>query len=548
MPLDALVSGRIATFAGDSGFGWVEAVGIRDGRVAFAGSAVDLESRADPHTRRFELEAGEIAIPALTDAHLHLADAALAAERVDLSTAATLEEGLAVVAEAAARLAPEAWIEGAGWDEGRWGRRLRAEDLEAAAPGRRVALWSHDHHAVWVSPAALAQAGLDGASVDPPGGVIRRSADGTPDGVLFEAACSLVMGHVPAPDDERLEAAIPALARELLALGVVGVHDPGGLAPDPQLRRLDLLARLAGRGVLPLRVHASVRDDGLPAAVERGLRSGASLEEDAEADRVRLRLGWLKLFADGTLGSRTAALIEPIEDEAGGRGIDPRGVFRSAPPELAESVRRAADGEISTQIHAIGDAAVRAALDALAAASSQLPLMPRIEHVQLCQRDDRARFAAQGVVASVQPVHLRSDAAQARRDWGARAETTGYAWRSLLEAGATLAFGTDAPVEPIDPWPGIALAVLRRDPSWGDDAAPFGPDEALTLEEALRAACVGPHIAARDGLGGRLAPGSPADLIVLPAAPGDPGGNGGVGLARVRPRLVLVDGEAVVDR
>ncbi|NJD29676.1 MAG: amidohydrolase family protein, partial [Chloroflexi bacterium] len=121
MPLDTLVSGRIATFAGDSGFGWVEAIGIRDGRVAFAGSAIELETRADPHTRRFELDPGEIAIPGLTDAHLHLADAALAAERVDLSGAATLDDGLAMIAEAASRLPPQAWLEGAGWDERRWG-------------------------------------------------------------------------------------------------------------------------------------------------------------------------------------------------------------------------------------------------------------------------------------------------------------------------------------------------------------------------------------------------------------------------------------------
>ena len=145
--------------------------------------------------------------------------------------------------------------------------------------------------------------------------------------------------------------------------------------------------------------------------------------------------------------------------------------------------------------------------------------MPRLEHVQLCHPDDRARFARHGIAASVQPIHLREDAPGARRDWGDRAESAGYTWRSLLEAGATLAFGQDAPLEPLDPWPGIAMSVLRRDPTWPTDMADFGPHEALTLEQALRASTVGVAATVKDALGGRLVPGSPADLIVLPAAP-----------------------------
>src|SRR6185369_15911696 len=158
--LDSLVTGRIATFAGAAGFGWVEAIGIKDGNVAFAGSAVDLESRADPHTQRFELDPGEIAVPGLIDAHLHLIDAALEAERVDLTAATTLEAGLAAIRDYGATLGPGAWLEGAGWDQRRWGRWPTAADLEGAVPGRAVALWSFDHHAVWVSPRAMAAAGI----------------------------------------------------------------------------------------------------------------------------------------------------------------------------------------------------------------------------------------------------------------------------------------------------------------------------------------------------------------------------------------------------
>jgi len=156
VPLEMLVTGRIATFAGEKGFGWVEAIGIRGGRVAFAGSEVALETRADPFTERIVLEPDEVAIPGLTDAHLHLAGAAAATRQVDLSGAATLAEGLALVGAAHLALAdPEAWLEGHGWDADRWGRWPTAADLENVAPGRRCALWAHDHHALLVSRAAL---------------------------------------------------------------------------------------------------------------------------------------------------------------------------------------------------------------------------------------------------------------------------------------------------------------------------------------------------------------------------------------------------------
>jgi hypothetical protein len=213
-------------------------------------------------------------------------------------------------------------------------------------------------------------------------------------------------------------------------------------------------------------------------------------------------------------------------------------------------VSKAAAAGIATKIHAIGDRAVRTALDILGPTAGSVALMPRLEHVQLCDPADRARFGALGVAASVQPVHIREDAETARRDWGSRAESAGYTWRSLLDAGAVVAFGTDAPVEPIDPWPGIAMAVLRRDPSWGPDATPYGPDEAMTLEQSLRAATVGPHQTAKDPLGGRLVPGSRADLIVLPAAPRESAdaAERAAAFAEVRPRMVLLDGEVVVER
>lgn len=538
MPLDMLVSGRIATFAGPTGFGWVEAIGIRNGRVAFAGSAVDLETRADPHTVRLELEPGEIAIPALTDAHAHFLDAALATEHVDLTTAQTLEEGLALLVEADRALPEGAWLQGGGWDQRRWGRWPSAADLDAAIPGRRVALWSFDHHAVWGSGIAFAEAGIDGRSLDPDGGIIRRNPDASPEGVVLENACILIMGRVPAPDEATLARTLQRFGRQMLELGLVGVHDPGNVSPDVELLAFGAYGRLADAGELPIRVHASLRPESLERAIERGLRSGALLGEDPGG---RARVGWLKLFADGTLGSRTAALLEPRE------GSTDVGVFRQGPEELARLVAQAADAGIASQIHAIGDAAVRAALDALVPSAGTVPLMPRLEHVQLVHPADRNRFAIHGIAASIQPIHLREDAESARTDWGARAETWGYAWRTLADHGATLAFGTDAPVEPVDPWPGIALAVLRRDPSWGEAAEPFGQHEALDLDAALRASSLGPAETTRELDRGRLTPGSRADLIVLPAAPREPD-SPGASFATVRPRVVVMDGEVVLER
>lgn len=538
MPLDVLVTGRIATFAGERGFGWVEALGIRGGRVAFAGSAVDLETRADPHTLRIELQPGELAIPGLTDAHLHYADAAIAAEHVDLTDAATLPDGLTMLAAAHASLPDDAWLQGAGWDQRRWGRWPTAADLAGVAPGRPAAIWSFDHHAVWASGPALAVGGIDAGTTDPDGGIIRRLVDGFPEGVLLENACPIVMERVPGPSSVELRRMLGAMGRRLVALGVVGVHDPGNVSPDTELVAFDAYAEMADAGELPIRVHACLRSEGLELAAARGLRSGSPLGLVPDG---RAKVGWLKLFADGTLGSQTAALLGPRT------GSTDLGVFRMSPDVLRDLAERAAEVGIASQIHAIGDAAARASLDALEPTVSRVPLMPRLEHVQLVHPDDLGRFAANGIAASVQPVHLREDAATARRDWGDRAETWGYTWRSILESGAVLAFGTDAPVEPIDPWPGIAMAVLRRDPGWGSDAEPFGPHEALTLEQALRAATVGPSITAREPDRGRLVPGARADLLILPAAPREVLEDAAAGFAQVRPRLVLIDGEIVFE-
>lgn len=296
-----------------------------------------------------------------------------------------------------------------------------------------------------------------------------------------------------------------------------------------------------------MRVHACVRPEQLDAAGAAGWRSGGPIGPDPLG---RLCLGWLKTFADGSLGSRTAALLEPLE-RVPGEPEPPNGgygVWMTSPDELRRQAGRAADLGITTQIHGIGDAAVRAALDALSPTIGRTALMPRVEHAQLVHPDDVPRFASLGIAASMQPVHLRSDAGKARRLWGDRADARTFAIGALHRAGAVIAFGTDAPVEPVDPWPGLACAVTRAAPGWPAGMPPLGPDHALPLWRAIRAACLDPALTAAERDRGRLVPGHRADVVVLGAdAVTEPVEVGGP-LWNARPRLVLVDGEVVAGQ
>jgi predicted amidohydrolase YtcJ len=543
--VDLVVDGRIATLAGDAGPAWVEAIAVSGGRVLTAGPRSRIEALIGPGTRMVRLGPGMVAIPGLTDAHLHLAEAALARGRVDLEGARSIDELLARVATAGRTVGQGRWLTGGGWDRDLLGAWPTMSDLDRVAPGRRVALWAHDHHSMLASRAALAQAGVDDDRADPPGGAVRRGLDGRATGVLHENAARLVADLVPAPTANDVRVALHPLIADLLALGVVAVHDPGMLSVHEGLGPAIAAYRaLAADGELGVRAHACVRPDQLQTAVDDGLRSGAPLGPDPLG---RLRMGWLKTFADGSLGSRTAALLEPLETEPD-QPVSPEGgygTWMTPPAVLRTQVSRAASSGIATQIHAIGDAAVAAALDILAPTRGATALMPRIEHAQLIAGPDVGRFAALGIAASVQPVHLRSDTQKARRLWGTRADSRMFPLRDLAESGAVLAFGTDAPVEPIDPWPGIACAVTRSAPSWPTDTPPVGPANAVGIWRAIRAACLGPAISAGESDRGRLVAGCKADLAVIPAAAvAEPVEVDGA-LWHARPTMVMVDGTVV---
>src|SRR5262249_44884807 len=417
---------------------------------------------------------------------------------------------------------------GRGWDESGWEAAPDARALDAVAPGRPVLLHRHDFHALWVNSAALRDAGVSKDTPDPSAGRFERGPGGQPSGLVREHAVrafqALEQRAGPAVDPTLLDEAAAALH----AAGITCVH-------DFQRDHADWLHMRALAARQRLRVLQHVGPEQVADAARLGLRGGAGDDW--------FRTGALKLFADGTLGSRTAALLEPYDDVAG------RGMTVLTRRELEDAIAAGAAAGCAVAIHAIGDAAVRNALDAIDARRGELArvsLPPRIEHVQLVHPDDVRRFAALGVAASMQPQHATTDAPVAKRAWGARCALA-YPGRTLLAAGVRRALGSDARVEPPLARLGLAAAVDRI----GADGLAFEPRQKVSLDEALTAYTASAAALAAGTLGaGRLEPGAPADLVIWgrdlhtagPAQRGGgpprrpaPGGGGSVGCP-ARPR------------
>jgi predicted amidohydrolase YtcJ len=499
----------------------VSALLVRGGRVAAAGTEAEVRAAALPGARVESLGDATVT-PGFTDAHVHLTTWALARRRVELHDARTLDEGVARVA-AAAR-SGSGWIRGLGWDVHRWGGLPTREALDRVAPDRPVYLESHDIHAAWLNSAALRACGIDASTPDPEGGtIVRDRATGEPTGVLLEHAKRLSAPFLPVPTRDEVRDALLDAQREAHRLGITGVHSveqPTGLADFRDLEE---------RGLLRLRVLQAVGLDFLEDAVRLGVRSGFGGEW--------IRIGGVKMFLDGALGSRTALLREPYEGTADDRGIEtlPLADFRDA-------ALRAAEAGIASTVHAIGDAAVERALGVLGAAPRVAAMPHRIEHLQLCPPELWDAVARSGIVASMQPVHLLSDVLPAERHWGHARSRGAYAFAPLLRAGMTLAFGSDVPVETIDPRPGLFAATERV--SWdGEPAGGWYPEHRLTAEEAVRGYTEGPALAAGEAdRRGRLLPGYDADLVAWDT---DPLGARPEELRTMRCLLTMVGGEVV---
>jgi predicted amidohydrolase YtcJ len=435
---------------------------------------------------------GRCVLPGFNDAHVHFPSWALALEEVGLADTRSLEEAVARVRETAASVERGRWLRGFGWRSGDWSPPVEPtkEKLDAVTGEAPAALVAHDFHSLWLNSAALARANGD-LHVD--GGVVELDERGEPTGVLREEAAWRFLNLYARPsDDEFLEAMRPAL-KLAAARGVTAIHDKDG-----RFGALRLFQQLDAERSLTLRVWQSLPHQRVGELASLGIRSGFGNE--------RLRLGYLKAFMDGTLGSQTA------------RMLDGSGVEITSREELIEIITRATRAGFPVAVHAIGDQANRDALDAFEATRDvwqPLGLRQRIEHAQLLAPEDVPRFAALGLTASVQFSHAPSDRDLADRFWAGKTNGA-YAYRSLAEAGTVLANGSDAPIEELHPWRGVVAGVLRT----LDDRPAWHPEQTIGVEQALEATCVTPAWLAYDERRrGRLLPGFYADLVVLDRDP-----------------------------
>jgi len=459
------------------------ALAIAGGRIV---GGVGTHELALPTPERVDLR-GRCVVPAFTDSHVHFPTWSLARSDVPLEGADSLDDALQRVAAHRPR---GEWIRGHGWRDAEWAEHPSRAALDTVTGKRPAALWSKDYHSLWLNTAGLARANGD---LQVPGGVVEHDEAGEPTGILREeSAWRFRDEHVTVSEEEWVAATREGL-RVAAERGVGAIHDKDGW-----LGAHGIFGRIHESGGLTLRVWQSLPLDQVDRLAELGLRS--RIGDDY------LRLGYLKTFMDGTLGSQTAWLL------------DGSGVCITSGEQLAEGVRAAAAAGWPVAVHAIGDRANREALDAFEAtrdAWQPLGLRQRIEHAQCVDPADLRRFAELGIACSVQFSHAPSDRDLAARFWPERLDGA-YAFRSFLESGAVLANGSDAPVEELDPLAGIAAGVLRTI----DERPAWRTAEALTVEQALHASTVAPAwLAGDERRRGKLLPGFLADLVVLDRDP-----------------------------
>lgn len=480
------------------------------GRILAVGSADDLRER---HPRAETVDLGDaVVIPGLIDAHAHLMNLGYALMSADLTGARSKDEVVERLRAYAEDLPEGAWVRGRGWDQNLWPDKAfpTAADLDAAFPDVPVWLERVDGHAGWANSAALrAAARRDGAPAldggwQPDGGRIVRK-DGAASGVFVDAAMALVEDAIPAPDGALREQALARALAVAVRNGLTGVHDMGVSRAD-----LALYRRFANAGRLPLRVSAYADGDG--DALDDLCRDGPYRHAGG-----RLRMQGVKLYMDGALGSRGAALLADYSDEPGNDGL-----LLTEPKAFAAAVRKARDCGVQAATHAIGDRGNRIVLDTYAEALGARAGGDhrwRIEHAQIVAPEDIPRFAQLRVIASMQPTHATSDMPWAGDRIGGERLAGAYAWRSFLDAGVRLALGSDFPVEAVDPRLGLYAAATRQDRD-GQPPGGWRADQKLTAAEALRGFTADAAFAghAEDEVG-RLVPGLRADFVVLAEDP-----------------------------
>jgi hypothetical protein len=508
-----------------------EAIAVRGDRIAAVGSLQEVRRAVNPAAAVIDL-AGRTVTPGLVDGHCHLYGLGNASESLSLRGLKSPAEAAALVQKAAKERPAGEWIEGRGWDQNTWSPPEFPSHaaLDAAAPSNPVALRRVDGHALWVNATAMRAAGVSRDTPDPPGGRILRSAAGEPSGVFIDRAMDLIEAKIPRDTPAIRERKILAAADAAVAAGITGVHEMG-IDDDT----VAVYRSLAKSGRLKLRVYALLSGEGQ-------MESLPQRKPDRDPDGTAFFvLRAVKLFADGALGSRGAALLSPYVDEPTSSGLVLMG-----PDELRRAAELALKAGFQLGVHAIGDKANRMVLDAFEAAQKSAGARDvrfRIEHAQIVAPEDIPRFKALGVLASMQPTHATSDMPWAPARLGPSRLAGAYAWRTLLDAGARVVFGSDFPVEDVSPLLGIYSAVTRQDPA-GSPPGGWLPKERVSLDEALRLFTAEPAYASfTEARRGRIAPGFVADLTVLDRAL-----TPDRGLLEARADLTIVGGKIVFER
>jgi predicted amidohydrolase YtcJ len=486
-------------FTGDPARPRAEAVGIENGEIVAVGSNDEVLATLRGKVEELRLP-GRLVTPGLVDGHCHFLSYGLSLRRVDLRDLPSLAACRERIREALRGRAPGEWVLGRGWNHHNWEERrepLRA-DLDDIAPDNPVMMVRACGHSQWVNSRALAAAGIARGTPDPPGGRIDRDPKtGKPTGMLRELR-SFVERAIPVPSLEERRQAVLLAQQHALRLGVTGAHT------CERYEQWEAFEALDREGALKVRIYHLLWPQDLDEAAANGVRPGHGSQ--------RLWAGHMKLYADGSLGAGTALLHEPYTDESGNTGLEVLSL-----PQLQEKIELGYRRGYSVGIHAIGDKAVTHCLLAIAAARKAVPgaRRDRIEHIQIYRQQDLGLFLEMGIVGSVQPRFVSTDWSVADRRWGAARCRNGYAWRSLMDAGVPLLFGSDAPVEPMDPILGLQAAVTRQTPE-GLPPGGWYPDQRLSLEESLPGFTTAPAwVSGRQEQSGSIRVGKWADLTVF---------------------------------
>jgi len=496
-----LVNGRVYTV--DDSHPRASAFAVRNGRIVFVGSDREARYLAGPRTRIVDA-GGRTVIPGMVDAHAHLLGLGTSLRNVQLAGSKTYDEVIAKVVERAKTAKPGEWILGRGWDQNLWPDKKfpTHEALTRAVPDHPVVLTRIDGHAVLANEMALKAARVTAATRDPEGGRIERASDNSPAGVFVDNAMSLVRRAIPDETRAQTRDEILAAIAEANKWGLIGIHDAGASE-----RTIDIYEQLAREGRYNLRNYVMVSGDSADVRHYFAVGPRSALYDG------RIWVRSIKLYADGALGSRGAALLAPYSDDHGNSGL-----LVTPPAEIQRIATAALRRGFQVGVHAIGDRGNRVVLDAYDAALKAVPTSDhrfRVEHAQVISLQDIPRFALMGVIPSMQASHQTSDMRWAETRVGPERIKGAYAWRSLLNTGVVIPNGSDFPVEEVNPLISFHSAVSRQDAS-GWPPGGWYPDQRMTREEALRAMTIWAAYAGfQEKTMGSITPGKYADFVIL---------------------------------